>query len=39
MRSFAMTFAGTVSSEMFELHLQSFAGHPHFGQIRPTPVE
>ena len=37
-RSFAVTFAGTGSSSLFEQR-QSSAGQPHVGQIRPFPLE
>ena len=39
-RSLAVTRAGTVCSVALALlHLQSFTGHPHVGQTRPTSVE
>ncbi len=37
-RSFAVTFGGTGSSNRFEQR-QSSAGQPHAGQIRPFPLE
>jgi hypothetical protein len=36
----AVNFAGTGSSRAkLLLHLQSAAGQPHVGQIRPAPLE
>jgi hypothetical protein len=40
MRSLAVNRAGTGSLRTnVLLHLQSAAGQPHVGQIRPAPVE
>jgi len=39
-RSFAVIFAGTGSAAgNEEAQWQSFAGHPHVGQIRPLSLE
>jgi hypothetical protein len=40
MRSLAVNRAGTGSSRAkVLLHLQSAAGQPHVGQMRPAPLE